>query len=307
MYSNDMWKHHPENPEYWGKYPLQFWENGGIRIEDVTKKDQKYLTKWYTEYAVDFIRRNKEAPFFLYVPHSMPHVPIFCSEEFEGKSGQGLYGDVILELDWSVGEINRALKESGVEDNTIMVFSSDNGPWTSYGNHAGFTPYREAKATSFDGGVRSACIIKYPPAIPAGTSSDNAFFSIDLLPSLCHITGTPLPGNTIDGMNVWPLITGVEGAENPQAYYAISTGPRLESIMSGDGRWKLHVPHPYRTLVEAGMDGAAGEYQQVLIDTALFDVKNDPYETTNVVESYPGIANQLLQHAADHERKYYRE
>jgi arylsulfatase A len=94
MYSNDMWKYHPENPERWGKYPLHFWENGQVTIEEVSKEDQKYLTRWYTEHAVDFIGRHRDRPFLLYVPHNMPHVPIFCSKSFEGRSGKGLYADV---------------------------------------------------------------------------------------------------------------------------------------------------------------------------------------------------------------------
>ena len=139
MYSNDMWKYHPENPEYWGQYPLQFWENGTVTIEEVTAEDQKYLTRWYTEHAVDFINRNRRSPFVLYVPHSMPHVPIFCSDEFEGSSGKGLYRDVMMELDWSVGEITEAIRKNRLEKNTIVILTSDNGPWISYGNHAGKT------------------------------------------------------------------------------------------------------------------------------------------------------------------------
>jgi arylsulfatase A-like enzyme len=157
MYSNDMWKFHPENPEYWGKYPLQYWEGDSVTIEDVTAEQQRNLTKWYTEHAVDFINRTDDQPFLLYVPHSMPHVPIFCSEEFKGKSGKGLYADVMMELDWSVGEICKALKDKGLEENTIVIFSSDNGPWISYGNHSGNTPFREAKATSFE--VESARLV----------------------------------------------------------------------------------------------------------------------------------------------------
>ena len=171
MYSNDMWEFHPENPDYWGKFPLQFWENGKVTIERITSEHQPMLTKWYTQHAVDFIQRHKDKPFLLYVPHSMPHVPIFCSEEFRGKSGVGLYGDVMMELDWSVGQITKALKDAGVEENTLVIFSSDNGPWISYGNHAGKTPFREAKGTGFDGGIRSACIMKFPGRIQAGTRS----------------------------------------------------------------------------------------------------------------------------------------
>ena len=133
MYSNDMWEFHPENPEYWGQWPLQYWENGEITIERVTEKEQTMLTTWYTEHAVDFINRNKNNPFFLYVPHSMPHVPLFCSDKFKGKSGLGLYADVMMEIDWSVGKIVDALNANGLEDNTVVIFSSDNGPWISYG------------------------------------------------------------------------------------------------------------------------------------------------------------------------------
>jgi arylsulfatase A len=307
MYSNDMWKYHPGNPEYWGQYPLKFWENGKVTIEEVTKEDQKYLTKWYTEHAVDFIRRHRDTSFLLYVPHSMPHVPIFCSEEFEGSSGKGLYADVLLELDWSVGEINRALKENGLENNTIVIFTSDNGPWTSYGNHAGFTPFREAKATSFDGGVRSACIIKYPGQIQANSSSSETFFSIDLLPTLCHLANAPLPENEIDGKNVWDLIRGAPGAENPHDYYALSTASNFEGVMSGDGAWKLHLPHTYRTLQKAGRDGQPGIYDQAKIDTSLFNMKKDPYETQNVISEHPEIADTLLRYAELHRKRFYTD
>ncbi len=180
MYSNDMWRFHPENPEKWGEHPLQFWENDSVSIADVDSADQKMLTTWYTEHAVNFINRHKDGPFFLYVPHNMPHVPIFCSDKFEGKSGKGRYADVIMELDWSVGEITKALRENGLEKNTMVVLTSDNGPWIVYGNHAGRTPFREAKGTSFDGGTRSACIVKFPGNVPAGKVSDQAFCTIDL-------------------------------------------------------------------------------------------------------------------------------
>jgi len=307
MYSNDMWKYHPENPEYWGRYPLQFWENGKVIIEDVDSTDQKMLTKWYTEHAVGFINRHKKEPFLLYVPHNMPHVPLFCSEAFDGKSGAGLFGDVMQEVDWSVGEINKALKENGIDENTIVILTSDNGPWISYGNHAGSTPFREAKATSFDGGTRSACIIKYPSKLQGRQKSENAFLTIDLLPTLCHIANVPLPESEIDGKNIWPLIAGEKGAKNPHEYYAFTTGSNFESVMSGDGRWKLHLPHAYRTLVYAGKDGMPGKYKQMKIELSLFDMKNDPFETTNVISSNQGIADKLLGYAEMHKARFFKE
>ncbi len=305
MYSNDMWKHHPGNPEHWGQWPLKFWENGEVIIEEVEKADQKNLTRWYTEHAVDFIKRHSDQPFLLYVPHSMPHVPLFCSDDFEGKSGLGLYGDVMLEIDWSVGQINQALKEAGVEQNTMVIFTSDNGPWVSYGNHAGSTPFREAKGTSFDGGVRSACIMKFPGKIEQGSVSSRTIVSVDLLPSLCHMAGIPLPGNEIDGENVWELITGVEGAKNPHVYYAFSNGSNFEGVMSGDGKWKLHLPHAYRTLDSAGRDGFPGRYATMEIDTSLFDMESDPFETTNVLKDHPEVAAQLIGLAEVHSKRFY--
>ncbi len=305
MYSNDMWRFHPENPEYWGQWPLQYWENGEVIIQDVDQADQKNLTRWYTEHAVDFINRNQNQPFFLYVPHSMPHVPLFCSDEFDGKSGKGLYWDVMLEIDWSVGQINKALKENGIDRNTIVIFTSDNGPWVSYGNHAGSTPFREAKGTSFDGGVRSACIMKLPGQIKEGTVSPRTLGTVDLLPTLCFLAGIPLPENEIDGKNVWDLITGVEGAENLHDYYAFSNGQNFEGVMSGDGKWKLHLPHEYRTLEVAGKDGLAGKYSQLKIDTALFDMEQDPYETTNILEQFPEVAAQLINLAEKHKAEFY--
>ena len=305
MYSNDMWEFHPENPEYWGKYPLQFWDNGKVTIKRVTKEHQPMLTTLYTEHAVDFINRHKDKPFFLYVPHSMPHVPLFCSDKFKGKSGTGLYGDVMMEIDWSVGQINKALKANGVDDNTMVLFTSDNGPWISYGNHAGITPYREAKGTGFDGGTRSACIMKYPGKIKAGTTSTKTLCTVDILPTLAHLAGAELPDNPIDGKNVWDLIVRKRGAKNPHQYYPFSTGKNFEGIITGNGRWKLHVPHEYRTLVEPANDGQAGKYRQAKIGLSLFDMKKDPYETTNVLAENPEVAKRLKKLAEQHRQRFY--
>ncbi len=305
MYSNDMWAHHPDDPEFWGKFPLQYWKNNRVVIENMTSEDQKQLTKWYTKEAVDFIDRNKDDPFLLYVPHSMPHVPIYCGEEFEGKSGKGLYQDVVMELDWSVGQINTALKRNGLDKNTIVIFTSDNGPWSVYGNHSGKTPFREAKATSFDGGIRSATIIKYPGFIKENSQSKATFFSIDLLPTLCNLTGVSLPKNEIDGKNVWDLITMPANNKNPHAYYAISNNDELQAIMSSDGKWKLHISHTYRTVEKLGKDGLPGVYSYAVEDTSLYNMDNDPMETVNVVKKYPEVAHKLLEYAKKHRDMFY--
>ncbi len=305
MYSNDMWEFHPQNPEAYRQFPLHFWENGKIKIERVTPQEQPMLTTWYTEHAIDFIQRNKDNPFLLYVPHSMPHVPLFRSDKFRGKSGAGVYGDVMMEIDWSVGEIMKSLKSAGVEDRTMVFLTSDNGPWTSYGNHAGKTPFREAKATGFDGGTRSACIIRYPGQIKAGSFSKAMFCSVDLLPTIAHLAGAALPKNPIDGKNVWDLMRGKPGSPNPHEYYPFSTGRIFEGVFSADGRWKLHLPHEYRTLVVAGEDGMPGKYRQASIDLSLFDMQKDPLETTNVIDKYPEVATKLKMYAESHKREFY--
>jgi arylsulfatase A len=305
MYSNDMWAAHPENPTFWGRFPMIFRQDESIIFDSVTAEHQTQFTKWFTEYAVNFINTYKNQPFFLYVPHPQPHVPLFVSKEFEGKSGAGLYGDVMMELDWSLGEIMKSLRENKLLNNTIVIVTSDNGPWLSYGDHSGKTPYREGKGTSFDGGIRSPLIISYPPQIEAGTVSLDAFSTIDLLPTLCHLTGTPLPQTEIDGRNVWDLIRGVPGAVNPNEYYAISLNHRLQAIISSDGKWKLHLPHTFRTPVNGGTNGMPGKYEYLPFEGALFNLQVDPYEKMDMKAEYPEVAEELMRYAVKHIGKFY--
>ncbi len=307
MYSNDMWKYHPTDPEKWGKDPLRYWENGKITIEDVDSLQQKNLTKWSSAYAVDFVEKHKDKPFFLYLAYSMPHVPVFCSDEFEGKSGKGLYGDVIMELDHGVGRLMDKLKEHGLDENTIVLFSSDNGPWSVFGNHAGKTPYKEAKATSFDGGLRTQFIVKYPDVIDENTVSDKFLYSIDIMPTICKLTGSSLPKNGFDGEDVMGQLVGEEDFTYKRNYHAFSNGENFEGVFSKDGRWKLHLPHAYRHVKEYGNDGLPGKYQQKKIDLTLYDMENDPFETTNVIEEYPEVAEALLQYCEMHKKMFYNE
>jgi len=304
MYSNDMWRHHPGSRAF-DAFPLQFWENGRVTIEDVGPEHQKHLTRWYTEHAVDFIRRKKAGPFFLYVPHSMPHVPLFAGDAYAGSSGAGLYGDVMRELDDSVGAILRALREADVEARTLVILASDNGPWSSYGHHAGVTPYREAKGTGFDGGTRSACVLRMPGQIPAGTVSEVMFCSIDLLPTIARLSGAALPATPVDGRDVWDLLVGKPGVTHPHEYYAFTTGKQFEGVFSGDGRWKLHLPHTYRTLVTVGQNGKPGTYRQERIGLALFDMVRDPYETTNLIDEQPAISARLRAIAERHRQTFF--
>ncbi|WP_287059210.1 sulfatase, partial [Algoriphagus sp.] len=178
-YSNDMWPHHPEAKDYYPPLPLI---QGDSTLEVLD--DQSLLTTRYTDKALEFIEKNQDQPFFLYLAHSMPHVPLFVSEKFKGKSSQGMYGDVIMEIDWSVGEIRKKLKELDLEENTLIIFTSDNGPWLSYGAHAGLTGgLREGKGTSWEGGIRVPAIFTWPGKIKPGTVQSQAAMTVDILPT----------------------------------------------------------------------------------------------------------------------------
>ena len=222
-------------------------------------------------------------------------------------TGHGLYADVMMEIDWSLGEIMKALDATGVADDTLVIFTSDNGPWISYGNHAGKTPYREAKGTGFDGGTRSSCVMRMPGEIAAGTVSHQAFCSVDLLPTFAQLAGADLPENEIDGVAVWDILCAEEGATNPHEYYPVSTARNFDGVVSGDGKWKLHLPHTYRTLAESGNDGEPGRYATASIELSLFDMENDPYETTNVIDKHPEVAKQLQVFAEAHQQKWWIE
>ncbi len=294
-YSNDMWPKHPTARNF---PPLPLFEKDRVKQ---TNPDQSQLTTWYTEHAVRFIAANKDRPFFLYVPHNMPHVPLFVSDKFKGKSKKGLYGDVIMEIDWSVGQILDALKKNGLDDKTLVVFTSDNGPWLSYGEHAGSAgPLREGKMTTFEGGVREPCVMRWPGQIPAGRVCHEPLMTIDLLPTLARLAGARLPEHKIDGLDVWPVIAGEKGAKNPHAAYYFYWNKELQAVRSG--KWKLHFPHSYISL--EGKGGTAGRpvrYVQRKIGLALFDLDKDPGETTNVADKDPEVVKRL-QALADRAR-----
>ncbi len=266
--------------------------------EEMSIDDLNHLTTWYAERAVKFIEQNKSHPFFLYVAHSMPHVPLGVSEKFRGKSVRGLYGDVIEEIDWSVGQILDALKRTGLDQNTWVIFTSDNGPWLCYGNHAGSAkPLREGKGTTWEGGTREPCIMRWPGKIPAGTDPTDMLMTIDLFPTIAKLVGADLPKSKIDGLDVWPIISRQPGAKNPHASYDFYYGVNeLQAVTSGDGRWKLQLPHGYQTLAgkSGGRDGVPAPYSQRKIVTAeLYDLVHDIGETTDVSAQHPDIVKQL--------------
>ncbi|MDB6031365.1 MAG: atsA 21 [Verrucomicrobiales bacterium] len=307
-YSNDNGPLHPVTR---GIPSLPMYENDKVVELD---PDQSQFTRRLTERAVGFIEKNRDKPFFLYLPHIMPHVPIFASARFKGTSKRGLYGDVVQELDWSVGEIMAALRKHGLEERTIVVFTSDNGPFLSYGEHAGSArPLREGKLTTFGGGVQVPCVMRWPGHIPAGRVTDELVTTMDLFVSFARWMKAPLPQQKIDGTDLTPFLLGVKGAKGRESFWFYS-GDELQAVRVGD--WKLHLPHEYLTVAASpgkngkpsnwenlkpeaielsGIRGIASRhgYRVEKIGLALFNLKDDPGETHDVASAHPEIVTRL--------------
>ena len=294
-YSNDMWPQHPTAKNF---PPLPLYQ-GNERLRIVDEHDQRMMTTWLTAKAVDFINRNRERPFFLYVPHPQPHVPLHVSDRFAGKTKRGLFGDVISEIDWSVGEILNAIDTNGLGEDTLVIFTSDNGPWLSYGTHAGSAgPFREGKGTAWEGGVREPTVMRWTGRIPAGTVCGDPGMNIDLLPTLAGLIGADLPRRKIDGKDILPLILGAEGAKNPhESYWYYYKQNELQAVSSGT--WKLVLPHTYRSLKDGkgGDGGLPAPYQNLETGLALYDLDGDPGETTDVSAANPEVVARLQQEA----------
>lgn len=309
-YSNDNTKYHPTLADEMP--PLPFYD--GEKIIELDP-EQSQFTKRFTERAVDFIERHASQPFFLYIPHVMPHVPIFASEQFNGRSQAGLYGDVLEELDWSVGEVLATLRRLELDDQTIVIFISDNGPFLSYGEHAGSAaPLREGKLTTFEGGVRVPCLVRWPGHIPAGRVCSEPFMGIDLLPTLTEIMGGSPPTLPIDGRSAKALLLDEPDASSPHKALFFYSGTALQAVRSGS--WKLHFAHPYITPAgEPGRGGKPSNYGQLApasiklsgvegiatrhgyrieqLELSLFDLATDPGESRNVADQYPDVVKRL--------------
>ncbi len=294
LYSNDMWRFHPEYPD---SYPedLMLYQNE-TPIQELI--DQSDLTKNITDESIKFIEENKNNPFFLYIPHPQPHVPLFASADFNGKTGKGLYADVITEIDYSVGRIIEALEKNNLTENTIIIFTSDNGPWLSYGDHAGSSGiYREGKGTAWEGGQRVPCIIKYPKKLKHRVI-DEPVMGIDWLPTFSAITGSPMSRNKIDGKNIWPLLTQqVYKTPHEKLLFYYRTN-ELHAVRSGD--WKLYFPRTYRSLNgrNGGTDGIPVKYDiNTIKNLELYNLIDDPEEKNNVIDDYPKVVNKLVSYA----------
>lgn len=312
-YSNDNGPLHPVTKNL---PALPFYENETVIERD---PDQSQFTRRLTEGAVDFISENRERPFFLYVPHIMPHVPIFVSDRFRGSSGRGLYGDVIQELDWSVGEILGAIKSCGLERDTLVLFASDNGPFLSYGDHAGSSGHlRGGKLTAFEGGVRTPLIACWPGRVPSGRVTNELFSEIDLLPTLAKLAGAGRPALKIDGLDLSTFLLGQRGAKGRREFWYYN-GDELHAVRLG--KWKLHLPHDYlEVAAEPGRDGKPSNwgkmkpmsheqsgirgiasrhgYRVEKIGLVLYDLDSDPGETRDLAADRPEVVAELQGVAA---------
>lgn len=285
-YSNDMWPYHPQQGEVFNFPDLPTIDGNKVVGYNT---DQTKFTSDYTDRAVNFIKKNRKKPFFLYLAHSMPHVPLAVSDKFKGKSEQGLFGDVMMEIDWSVGQVLKTLEDNGLMEKTLVVLTSDNGPWANYGNHAGSAGgLREAKATTFDGGNRIPCIMYWKGHTKPGTICNKLASNIDLFPTFAEISGAPLPQKKIDGVSILPLIKGDDSANPRESFVYYLNKNDLEAVT--DGEFKLVFSHKYVTYgaYEPGNDGQPGKLTVIEVEKPeLYDLRRDPGERYNVISQYP--------------------
>lgn len=291
-YSNDTGPDMSEAARMAGRTGLPLFEGDKV-IE--TNPDQRHLTRRYTERAVEFITRNKQRPFFLYLAHNMPHTPIFASERFQGTTARGLYGDVIAELDWSVGRVLDALRENGLDERTLVVFTSDNGPWHLYGDHGGSAvPLRGGKKQTLEGGMRVPCIMRWPSRIPAQGVCHEVAANLDLLPTVAKLTGAALPERRIDGLDLSPLLLGRAGAKSPHPCFYYYWQNELHAVRQG--KWKLQFPHFDREVPDPkkpGNGGRRGATMGVPQTFALYNLEDDVDESTDVAAVFPQVVAAL--------------
>ncbi|MFO0923211.1 MAG: sulfatase-like hydrolase/transferase [Pirellulales bacterium] len=316
-YSNDNGPLHPVSPDF---PALPWYENEQVTELD---PDQSSFTHRITNRCVEFIRQHRQQPFFLYVPHIMPHVPIFASESFRGKSKAGLYGDVVEELDASIGQIVDVIEELGLSENTLILFASDNGPFLSYGEHAGSAgKLREGKLTCYEGGMRVPAIARWKGRIASGKTSQAMISTIDLYATLGKLIGAQLPDKKRDSLELLPVLLGDE-LERGRPQYWYYAGEELQAVR--DRRWKLHLPHRYLTVAgppgvggkpsmhgrgnpqsieQSGIYGIASRhgYRVESTELALYDLNQDPSERENVAHLHPDIVARLTKMAEEARR-----
>ncbi len=290
LYSNDMMP-----PWVKTNRPLHLYQN--TKTTEEQPVDQTTLTRRYTEKAIGFIRQNRDEPFFIYLPHSMPHLPVYASQDFSGKSAGGRYGDVIEEIDHGVGRILEVLEQLELSENTLLIFTSDNGPWRNMPPrmyetgpvekwHGGTTgPLRGAKATSYEGGYRVPCIMYWPGKINGGQVSAEIATTMDLHATILDITKTPLPAKPLDGKNLWPLLT--QQSASPHEFYHYFTGKRLDGVRTQN--WKLRIAPPASNWESPELQRG----KELPIQLELFHMRNDPFEQFNLSDEYPDVVETL--------------
>ncbi|TWU26070.1 sulfatase family protein [Bythopirellula polymerisocia] len=273
LYSNDM-------------SPYEY-VRGTERLDEPLDRDEQLQR--YTEEAVDFIQRERDKPFFLYLAHTMPHTPLGVSEKFRGVSKRGLYGDVVSEIDWSVGKILEVLRELELDERTLVVFTSDNGPWLHRGEDGGLaTPLRGGKGSTYEGGVRVPCIMWQPNTVPADSVCNEISTTMDILPTFVSMSGGEVPTDrTIDGYDISQLVLGESQAASPYEYLLYYFGNELHGVRSG--RWKLRAKNNLRN--ENIYNYSAPK--DVYLPAALYDLERDPGEQKSVLKDHPKIVKRL--------------
>jgi len=253
-----------------------------IRDEEIIEQPvvQETLTERYTQEAIRFITGNKDRPFFLYLPHTFPHVPLHVSERFRGRSKRGLYGDVVECIDWSTGEILDTLARLGIDEQTLVVFSSDNGPWAAQKENGGSAgPLRGAKGSTWEGGMREPCIMRWPGHIPAGSICGEMAITFDLFPTFARLAGGRVPDDRIiDGRDIWPLMSGQPGARTPHDVFFYYMGQNLLAVRAG--RWKLQLERD-------------GPRVGTVSSAELYDLETDIGEKVNLAKKYPKLVRSM--------------
>ncbi len=297
-YSNDM--NHPDNKgkprvpsdDLWRdqESAVKLWNTPLIKNESIVELpvDQRTVTRRYTDHAVEFIKAHKDEPFFVYLPHSMPHIPLYVPEDAYDPDPQNAYTCVIEHIDDEVGRVIKTIRELQLSEKTYVIYTSDNGPWLQFKNHGGSAgPLREGKGTTFEGGQRVPCVMWGPGRIPSGTTCDELVGTIDMLPTIAAITGSPLPADRkIDGMDVSGLIHGTADKSPREEFVHYTSQGRLEGIRQGD--WKLLVKHP-RKQRRQQRPNAQPSSPEIL----LFDLKSDLGEQQNLAEQRPELVKKL--------------
>lgn len=263
--------------------------------------DQTQFTQRYTRETIRFITENKDKPFFVYLAHNMPHIPLHASEKFVGSSRRGIYGDTIQELDWSTGEIQQSLKELGLDQNTLVIFTSDNGPNTGKGGSAG--PLKGGKGSTLEGGVRVPFVARWQGKIPAGIETNEAITGMDLLPTLTKLAGGEVPDDrVIDGKDIWPLLAGKPDAKSPHEAIYYLRGRGVDGIRIGDWKYRMAADKPPRDNKSKGQPATESKSKKVRVET-LYNMGDDIGEQSNVIGQHPEIARRLKRQLATFEKE----